>query len=256
MNNAWSLVLRPKDIFFIGTKWIFKNKMNENGEVTRNKTRLVCKWYAQEEGIDYGETFSLVTRLEGVRIPLAYVAYKWYKLYQKNVKSSILKRILEEEVYIEQIQGFFAKGKKNMVCKLQKALYGLKQAPRAWYERLHSYLMRIGVIRTSENSNLYLKSEYEDRVLLAEIFVDDIIFGANEIIYRTIGTMMETRCKLLKEDDFTEVNETLYRSMISKLLHGVYSRPDIAHVVSIVAIFLNNPKETYMTIVKINFRYM
>lgn len=62
-NKTWTLVPRPKDKNVIGTKWIFRNKLNENGEVTRNKVRLVCKGYAQEEGIDYGETFALVARL-------------------------------------------------------------------------------------------------------------------------------------------------------------------------------------------------
>ena len=65
----------------IGTKWIFKNKLNEKGEVTRNKERLVCKECAQEEGIDYGETLSPITRLEGVRILLAYDARKEFKVY-------------------------------------------------------------------------------------------------------------------------------------------------------------------------------
>ena len=101
-NKTWSLVPRLEGKNVIGTKWVFKNKLNENGEVTRNKARLVCKGYAQEEGIDYEETFSPVARLEGVRTLLAYSAYKWLKVYQMDVKSAFLNNILEEEVYIEQ----------------------------------------------------------------------------------------------------------------------------------------------------------
>ena len=94
-NNTW-----------IGTKWVFRNKLDEKGEVTRNKARLVCKGYAQEERIDYGETFALVARMEGVRILLAYATYKGYKVYQMDVKFAFLNGILEEEVYIEQPKGF------------------------------------------------------------------------------------------------------------------------------------------------------
>ena len=69
-NKAWTLVPRPEDKNVIGTKWVFRNKLDENVEVTRNKARLVCKGYVQEEGIDYGETFSAIARLEGVRLYL------------------------------------------------------------------------------------------------------------------------------------------------------------------------------------------
>ena len=125
-NKTWSLVPRPEDKNMIVTKWIFRNKLNENGEVTRNKSRLVCKGYAQEEGIDYGETFAHVARMEGVRILLAYAAYKSFKVYQMDVKFSFLNGILEEEVYIEQPEGFADEHNTNMVCKLHKALYRLK----------------------------------------------------------------------------------------------------------------------------------
>ena len=90
----------------IGTKWVFRNNLDENGEVTKNKAKLVCKGYAQEEGIDYGETFAPVARMEGVRILLAYATYKGFKVYQMDVKSTFLNKILEEEVYIEQLEGF------------------------------------------------------------------------------------------------------------------------------------------------------
>lgn len=184
-NKTWTLVLRPRDKNVIGTKWIFKNKLNQNGDVTRNKPRLVCKGYAQEEGIDYGETFAPIARLEGVRIFLAYDAYKGFKVYQMDVKSKFWNGILEEEVYIEQPKGFVDPNQRNMVCKLHKALYGLKQAPRVWYERLHSYLISIEFVRTSDNNNLYLKGEIDDK-----IFIDDIIFGGRDNLCKSFANEM------------------------------------------------------------------
>ena len=103
-NETWSLVPRPDNKNVIGTKWVFRNKLDENGEVTRNKARLVWKGYTQE-GIDYGETFSPIAKLR-VRALLAYFAYKGFNVYQMDVKSTFLNGILEEEVYIENPEGF------------------------------------------------------------------------------------------------------------------------------------------------------
>src|SRR5271156_2672998 len=107
-----------------------------------------------------------------------------------DVKSIFLNGILEEEVYIEQPEGFFNPNKRNMACRLHKALYGLKKAPRAWYERLHSYLISIVFMRTSENSNLYLKEDTNANTLIAEIFVDDIIFGGNDMLCKSFSDEM------------------------------------------------------------------
>ena len=101
-NKTWSLVPRPKDKNVIGTKWVFRKKLDENGEVTRNKDILVCKGYAQEEGIDYGEKFAPISRLEGVRTFLVFSTYEGFKVYQIDAKSAFFNGILEEEVYIEQ----------------------------------------------------------------------------------------------------------------------------------------------------------
>lgn len=84
-NKTWELVPRPKYKNVIGTKWVFKNKMNEKGEVVRNKARLVCKGYLQQEGIDFEETFAPVARLEVVRIFLAYACSKNFKVYQIHI---------------------------------------------------------------------------------------------------------------------------------------------------------------------------
>ena len=154
--------------------WVFRNKLDENGEVTRNKERLVWKGYAQVEGIEYGETFSFVAKLEGVRTLLAYSTYKAFKVYQMDVKFTFLNSILEEEVYIEQPEGFVDVDNKNMVCRLHKSLYGLKQAPRSWYERFHNYLVKIRSERTNDNNNIYLKIEKGKGILLSKIFVDGI----------------------------------------------------------------------------------
>jgi hypothetical protein len=101
-NDTWELVPRPKNKNVISTKWVFRNKLNEYGHVTRNKARLVCKGYAQIEGIDFEETFSPVAIMEAICLLLAYACSKNVKVYQMDVKSSFLNGELEEEVYIEQ----------------------------------------------------------------------------------------------------------------------------------------------------------
>eukprot|EP00253_Pinus_taeda_P017966 PITA_17966 len=87
-NNTWELVPRSKDKNVIGTKWIFKNKLNENGEVIRNKAKLACKRYAQQEGIDFEETFAPVARLEAIQMFLALSSFQKFKVFQMDVKST------------------------------------------------------------------------------------------------------------------------------------------------------------------------
>ena len=176
-NNTWELVPRPKDKNVIGTKWVFRNKLNEDGHVTRNKARLVCKGYAQVEGIDFEETYAPVARMESIRMILAYASSKNIKVYQMDVKSAFLNGELEEEVYIEQPEGFAEK--EDYVCRLRKALYGLKQVPRAWYARLDKYLHEQGFKKGSADSNLYMKVENE-HMIITEVYVDDIIFGSDD----------------------------------------------------------------------------
>jgi transposase InsO family protein len=178
-NDTWELVPRPKDKNVIDTKWVYMNKLNEDGQVTRNKARLVCKGYAQVEGIDFEETFSPVARMEAIRLLLAYACSKNIKVYQMDVKSTFLNGELEEEVYIEQPEGFQLSENTYYVCKLKKALYGLKQAPRAWYSRLDKYLQQAGFRKGSADNNLYIKVS-QDSILLIEVYVDDIIFGSDD----------------------------------------------------------------------------
>ncbi|GJY34298.1 retrovirus-related pol polyprotein from transposon TNT 1-94 [Tanacetum coccineum] len=131
-NDVWELVPNPMDMTIIGTKWVYRNKLDENGVVTRNKARLVAQGYNQQEGIDYDETYAPVARLESIRILLAYACALDFKLYQMDVKSAFLNGFINEEVYVAQPPGFIDFAKPNYVYRLKKALYGLKQAPKAW----------------------------------------------------------------------------------------------------------------------------
>jgi len=112
-------------------KWVFRNKLDEQGTVTRNKSRLVVQGYNQEEGIDYEETFAPVARIEAIRILIAFAAHMEFKLYQMDVKSVFLNGYLEEEVYVMQPPGFENNEFPKYVFKLDKPLCGLQQAPRA-----------------------------------------------------------------------------------------------------------------------------
>jgi hypothetical protein len=123
----------------VGTKWVFRNKQDEHGVVTRNKARLVAKCFAQVTSLDFEETFAPMARLESIRILLAYAAHHSFKLFQMDVKSAFLNGLIKEEVYVEQPLGFENNRYPDHMYKLSKALYGLKQAPRTWYECLRDF---------------------------------------------------------------------------------------------------------------------
>ena len=100
-NNVWTLVEKPKECRnVIGTKWVFKNKQDTHGNVIRNKARLIAQGFSQVEGIDYGETFAPVARLESIYILLAYANHQNFKLQQMDVKSAFLNDPLSELVYV------------------------------------------------------------------------------------------------------------------------------------------------------------
>jgi hypothetical protein len=124
-NKVWSLVERPKQNI-VGTKWVFHNKQDEHRVVIRNKARFVAKGYSQVEGLDFGETFAPVARLESIHILLAYATHHDFKLYQMDVKSAFLNRPIKEEVYVKQSSSFEDEEYPNHVYKLHKALCGLK----------------------------------------------------------------------------------------------------------------------------------
>ena len=189
-NEVWELVPRPEGTNVIGTKWIFKNKTNEEGVITRNKARLVAQGYTQIEGVDFDETFAPVARLESIRLLLGVACILKFKLYQMDVKSAFLNGYLNEEVYVEQPKGFVDPTHPDHVYRLKKALYGLKQAPRAWYERLTEFLTQQGYRKGGIDKTLFVKQDAEN-LMIAQIYVDDIVFGgmSNEMLRHFVQQM-------------------------------------------------------------------
>jgi hypothetical protein len=191
-NQVWTLVDPPRDVNVLGTKWVFKNKQGEDGEVVRNKARLVAQGYSQVEGLDFGKTFAPVARLEAIRILLAFAASKGFKLYQVDVKSAFLNGVIQEEVYVRQPPGFKSPKYPDRVYKLAKVLYVLKQAPRTWYARLKTFLLEHGYVMGSVDKTPFTLN-HETDFLLVQIYVDDIISGgSSHTLVSRFQEMMES----------------------------------------------------------------
>ncbi|GJT85237.1 putative ribonuclease H-like domain-containing protein [Tanacetum coccineum] len=255
IQKVWILVDLPYGKKAIGTKWVYRNKKDERGVVVRNKARLVAQGHRQEEGIDYDEVFAPVARLEAIRIFLAFASYMGFIVYQMDVKSAFLYGKIDEEVYVSQPRqggGFPNPKYPEKVYKVVKALYGLHQAPRAWYATLSTFLLKNGYRRGTIDKTLFLKKDKHD-IILVQVYVDDIIFGSTKKSWcdkfealmkkdkyvakilkkfdfasiKTASTPIETRKPLVKDEEASDVDVHLYRSMIGSLMYVTASRPDI-----------------------------
>nr|GEZ13153.1 putative ribonuclease H-like domain-containing protein [Tanacetum cinerariifolium] len=142
---------------------------------TRSMTRMVKEQGGLHQIND--EDFYTFSRIEAIRLFLAYDSFMGFMIYHMDVKSDFIYGSIEEEVYICQPLGFEDHDYPNKVYKVVKALYGLHQAPRAWYETLANYLLENGFQRGKIDQNLFIKKQKGD-ILLVQVYVDDIIFGS------------------------------------------------------------------------------
>jgi hypothetical protein len=197
-NDVWEIVPRPKRKDVVSSKWIFKIKHVVDGSIEKYKARFVARGFSQKEGIDYEETFAPVARYTSIRTIIALAAKMKWKLHQMDVKTSFLNGVIEEEVYIEQPQGFEVEDRKTHVCKLKKALYGLKQAPRAWYGRIDSFLTSLGFTKSKVDSNLYFKVMNDEPVILL-LYVDDLFLTGEE------NLITECKKKLIAEFEMKDL---------------------------------------------------
>ncbi|GJS01069.1 retrovirus-related pol polyprotein from transposon TNT 1-94 [Tanacetum coccineum] len=234
-NKVWTLVPLPNGKTIIGTKWIYRNKMDEYGIVIKNKARLVAQGYRQKERIDYDETFTPVARLEAIRIFLAYVAYMGFTVYQIDVKSAFLNGKISKEVYVQQQPRFESSEFPNHVCKLDKALYGLKQAPRSCFQ---------------------IKQDFRGISICQEKYVKDLLKKFD------LADSTSVKCPMLPPNNLgpdelgVSVNETVFRGIIGSLMYLTASRPDIQFSTCLGVRYQANPKESHLVDVKRIFRYL
>ncbi|GJR12700.1 retrovirus-related pol polyprotein from transposon TNT 1-94 [Tanacetum coccineum] len=198
-NKVWTLVPLPNGKTIIGTKWIYRNKMDEYGIVIKNKARLVAQGYRQEEGIDYDETFAHVARLEAIRIFLAYAAYMGFMVYQMDVKSAFLNGKISEEVYAQQPPGFEISEFPNHVCSRQWLSWS-EQAPEMGFQ---------------------IKQDFKGISISQEKYVKDLL------------KKYDLKCPMLPPNNLgldksgVSINESMFRGMIGSLMYLTASRPDI-----------------------------
>ncbi|GJS13642.1 retrovirus-related pol polyprotein from transposon TNT 1-94 [Tanacetum coccineum] len=189
-----------------------------------------AKGYAQEEGIDFEESFAPVARLEPVRIFVTYVVHKSVPIYQMDVKTAFLNSPLKEEVYVTQPNGFVDLDHPEKVYRLRKALKGLKQALRAWYDELSTFLMSKGFTKGTIDPTRFT-IRYGEDILLVQIYVDDIILRSTNpkfskrfeklmhIIFE-ISLMREIRLQIHQSPRGIFINQAKYALEILKN-HGM-----------------------------------
>jgi hypothetical protein len=148
-NGVWEIVPRPKEKSVVTSKWVYKIKHAVDGSMDKYKARFIARGFSKKEGEDYDETFAPVTRYTSIRAIMSLVVSMGWSLHQMDVKTTFLNGAIEEEVYIEQPQGFEVHSRDTHVCRIKKAQYGLKQAPRAWYASIDSYLIRLCFFKES-----------------------------------------------------------------------------------------------------------
>uniref|UniRef100_A0AAV1TII3 Reverse transcriptase Ty1/copia-type domain-containing protein n=1 Tax=Peronospora matthiolae TaxID=2874970 RepID=A0AAV1TII3_9STRA len=129
-NDTWEIVPLPKGRKAIGCRWVFRVKENQDGEVERFKARLVAKGFSQKFGVDYEETFAPVAKFTSIRVVLSMAAKYGLMLHQMDVKTAFLNGSLNEDIYMDQPDGYLDATQPDYVCKLKRSLYGLKQSPR------------------------------------------------------------------------------------------------------------------------------
>nr|GEV15265.1 putative ribonuclease H-like domain-containing protein [Tanacetum cinerariifolium] len=203
MQKVWILVDLPYGKRAIGTNWVYRNKKDERGIVIRNKARIIAQGHTQEEGIDYEEVFAPIARIEDIRLFLAYASFMGFPVYQMDVKSAFLYGTIKEEVYVCQPPGFEDPEYPDKVYKVVKALYRLHQAPRACYKTLATYLLENGFQRGTIDQTLFIKKQQKD-ILLVQIYVDDIIFGAtNKALCQSFERLMKEKFQMSSMGELT-----------------------------------------------------
>ena len=200
-NKTWELVDLPPGKNAIGSKWVFKTKLNADGSINKYKARFVAQGYAQQHGIDYEETFAPVVKYVSLRTVLAIANQYNMEVHQMDVNSAYLNGDIDAEIYMKQPEGYVDPDNPRKVCKLRKGLYGLKQGGRIWNEKIDKYLKSQGYTPSDADPCIYVKFK-EGKIVILALYVDDTVIASN------CDKMLKSAKKMLNEKfDMTDLGE-------------------------------------------------
>ena len=188
-NNTWTEVKKPENVKIINSRWVYKVKRNETGEIVQHKARLVAKGFQQDEQFDISDIYTPVAKMTSFRILLSLACRYKMPIYQMDVTSAFLNGDIKEDVYMNRPEGY--DDDKEMVLKLNKSLYGLKKSPKYWNDKFDGLMKKLKFNRTTNDNCLYYKVNGEDDQLYVLLYVDDLII---------VGT---------KEEDIAELKKGL-----------------------------------------------
>lgn len=179
-NGTWELVVRLPEMHVIGSRWVFKTKLDENGKIVKFKARGVAQGYSQKEGIDFEKVYAPTAKQTTIRTVLSVSAWKDWELENMDVNVAFLNAEVEEEIYMRQLEGYEVYGPngEEMVCRLKKSIYGLKQASRNWNQTIDKWMKDYGFKASEADPCLYVKHE-EQEVIVVIIWVDDLIIAGS-----------------------------------------------------------------------------
>ena len=178
-NHTWDIVTCPAGVKPIGCKWVYTIKLRADGSIERHKARLVALENRQEYGLDYEETFTLVSKMTTICTVMALAVWKGWSLFQMDVKNTFLHGDLKEEIFMSPPPGLFPPSSVE-VCRLKWSLYGLKQAPRAWFEKFHTTLLDFTFTQSQYDSSLFFCKTAIGIVILL-VYVDDIVITGSDL---------------------------------------------------------------------------
>lgn len=167
-NKTWDVV-DYNGQKLVDNRWVFKRKLDGDGQVSRYKARLVARGFSQIQGVDYNETFSPVIKYQSVRMIFAVAAIMRAKMTFFDVKTAFLNGELAEKVYMRQPDGF--NDGTDRVCLLRRSLYGLKQASRCWNQKFVKVIKKFGLVKSQYDPCVFVRSN--GKMLILGIYVDD-----------------------------------------------------------------------------------
>ncbi|GJS16962.1 retrovirus-related pol polyprotein from transposon TNT 1-94 [Tanacetum coccineum] len=237
LNSEHKPVPRPDKVMVITLKWIYKVKLDELGGIIKNKARLVAHGYRQEEGIDFEESFTLVARLDAIRIFLAYAAHMNMIAYQMDVKTAFLNGILREEVYVSQPDRFVDQDNLN-----------------------HEFS------KGTVDPTLFIRRQGEDILLISQnsrgIFINQSKYALESLrkygmeSSDPVDTPMVEKSKLDEDTQGKSMDPTHYRGIIGTLMYLTASRPDLTFAVCMYARYQAKPTVKHLHAVKRIFKYL